>query len=599
MTYRILCTALIGTFLLGACSTSARPPKEPPKEVKTLEQITTKEIQRFIDTDEASRALQWIYSLKTERPDFLAKDDMDRLEKEGKGKLAALFDKAVQEKKFDRALAYFISMENLKSFPDGFSWDRNRIVFQEAENARNQGNLTLALYGFLRMTDFAALSDEDLRNYAEISFKLNHLSALQRIKRIYELRKRPFPEDFAETKLKPFSPPDLMGGAVTIWVNRGIKIERGIGLPDRVIGSGFYIDPRGYLLTNYHVITSEVDPTYEGYSRLYIRPTNRPEEKIPAKVIGYDRIFDIALLKAEVEPAFVFGFTEVQELQVGTRVLAIGSPGGLENTITSGIVSATGRRFLQMGDAMQMDVAVNPGSSGGPLVDEQGRLVGVVFAGIEQFQGVNFAIPGFWVRKFLPKLYNQGEVVHSWLGLSVNENKTDLEVLYVAPGSPAQEAKLQVGDRVTKINNVQVKSIRDAQNVLLGIEPDSLVPVVYSRGTQERSSLLALQKRPFSPLERPLEFDARERLFPALFGFSARTLSTGIFSDDFMVERVLPGSVADETSISENDPFNVKAWVVDKKKRIVLMQMVIKKRKAGFLEGGIQLGAYFEQNNFI
>jgi len=100
-------------------------------------------------------------------------------------------------------------------------------------------------------------------------------------------------------------------------------------------------------------------------------------------------------------------------------------------------------------------------------------------------------------------------------------------------------------------------------------------------------------------LEKSIEIDSRENLFPALFGFKARALKTGIFSDDYMVDRVFPGSVADETSISENDPFNIKQWVYEKKQRVVLMQVVIKKRKAGFLEGGIQMGAYLEQNNFI
>ncbi len=595
MKYRVFVSCAVFLLLLGSCTS----PSRPPKEMKTLEQITATEIQRLVDTDEPTRALQWINALRNERVGFLAEDELERLEGSGKGKLLDLFEKAVREKKFDRALTLYISMENLNSLPAGFAWDRNRLVLMQSQEEKSRGNAVLSLYTFLRMTDFSGVSDEELRSYAESAFKLNNSSALQRIRRIHDLLKKPFPEEFAESKMKSFSPPDLMGGAVTIWVNRGIRFEKGVGLPDRVIGSGFYIDPRGYLITNYHVISSEVDPTYEGYSRLFIRPANRTEEKIPAKVIGYDRIFDIALLKTEVEPGFIFGFTDIQELQVGTRILAIGSPGGLENTITSGIVSATGRRFLQMGDAMQMDVPVNPGSSGGPLVDEAGRLVGVVFAGIEQFEGVNFAIPGYWVRKFLPKLYNQGEVVHSWIGTSVYENKSDLEVLYIVPGSPAQEAKLRVGDRIRKINNVQVKSIREAQNVLLSLDPDTLVPVVFSRDDKEKTSYLSLQKRPFSPLEKSVEIDSRENLFPALFGFRARALTTGIFSDDYMVDRVFPGSVADETSISENDPFNIKQWIYDKKQRVVLMQVVIKKRKAGFLEGGIQMGAYLEQNNFL
>jgi S1-C subfamily serine protease len=391
----------------------------------------------------------------------------------------------------------------------------------------------------------------------------------------------------------------MLAGSVTIWVNRGMRIERGVGLPDRVIGSGFFIDPRGYLLTNYHVISSEVDPKYEGYSRLYVRPSDHPEDRVSAKVVGYSRIFDLALLKTEMSPEFVFGVTDIEQLKAGTRIFAIGSPGGLDKTITAGIISATSRRFLQMGDAMQMDVPVNPGNSGGPLVDESGRLVGVVFAGIEQFEGVNFAIPGYWLLKFLPSLYKEGEAVHSWIGLSIFETKRDLEVIYAVAGSPGKEAGIIPGDKILKINSVPVPSIRDAQDILLSLEPETLVPVTISRGGEEKTFFIALGTRPFSPLEAPLSFEAKESLFPPLFGFSARRISSGFFSSDYTVEKVYPGTVADETNISENDPFTLHSWIVDTERRVVLMQLAIKKRKAGFLEGGIQLGAYFEQNNFI
>jgi S1-C subfamily serine protease len=246
-----------------------------------------------------------------------------------------------------------------------------------------------------------------------------------------------------------------------------------------------------------------------------------------------------------------------------------------------------------------MDVPINPGNSGGPLVDEAGRLVGIVFAGIEQFEGVNFAIPGYWVLKFLPSLYKEGEILHSWIGLSIHETKTELEVLYSVPGSPAKDAGIVPGDRILKINNIPINSIRDAQDILLSLEPETLIPLSILRSGAERVIYLALGTRPFSPLENPLAFDTHENLFPPLFGFSARRLSSGLFSSDYTIDRVYPGSVADETGISENDPFTLYKWTVDTDQRIVLMQLVIKKRKAGFLEGGIQLGAYFEQNNFI
>ena len=584
-------------FILFAASCTSRTGTLP--ETRSLEKITYQEISRMIEEDLPSKAFQWILGLRKSSTNLLSGEQLATLEKNAGEKLTELFNNALKNKDYGRAATYFLTMENLEGLSPPPDWNRDRLLFHEAEEYRTSGNIVLALYTFLKIEDFSERTEESLKTYADISIEINNTSALRRFAAIFLERGLEFSGERNTAMNKVPSPAEMMSGTVTIWVNRGIRIERGVGLPDRVIGSGFFIDPRGYLLTNYHVISSEVDPAYEGYSRLFVRPSNRPEDRIPARVVGYSRIFDLALLKVEKSPPYVFGVTEVQELTAGSRIFAIGSPGGLDNTITSGIISATGRRFLQMGDAMQMDVPVNPGSSGGPLIDESGRLVGIVFAGIEQFEGVNFAIPGYWIRKFLPKLYREGEVVHAWLGLSVNETKNELEVLYSVPRTPAHEAGIVFGDKIRRINDIPVHSIRDAQDVLLSLEPEALVPVVYSRDGKDRVVLVALDNRPFSPLERPLGYEAKEKLFPPLFGFSARSLSSGFFSEDYAVERVFPGSIADESSISENDPFTVRRWLVDKDLRLVLMQLVIKKRKAGFLEGGVQLGSYFEKNNVI
>ena len=587
---------LVAAFMCLSCGTNGKT----TKETKSLDAITYREINRYIEEGCPTKAYQWIFGMRSRAEPLLSAEDLDSLEKSAGEKLLALFRKAIDEKDYNKAEAWLLSMENLKSLPADFDWDLTKLLFRRAEEYRSAGNEVLALYTFLQIEDYTELSEKDLNVYADISVHVNNSSATRRIAEILKRRGLSIPAEKMAAAARTTPPADMLAGSVTIWVNKGIRIERGVGLPDRVIGSGFFIDPRGYLLTNYHVISSEVDPKYEGYSRLFIRSSEHPEDRIPAKVVGYSRIFDLALLKADVKPDFVFGVTDIEELHVGTRVLAIGSPGGLDKTITGGIVSATSRRFLQTGDAMQMDAPVNPGNSGGPLVDETGRLVGVVFAGIEQFEGVNFAIPGYWILKFLPSLYKEGEVVHSWIGLSIFETKKDLEVLYVVPGSPAKEAGIFPGDKILKIGERSVRSIREAQDILLSLEPETLIVLTIQRGEKQMLFRIALGVRPFSPLEEPLSFDVQENLFPPLFGFTARRISKSFFSgDEYTVERVYPGSVADETSISENDPFILHSWTVDTKHRIVLMQLGIKKRKAGFLEGGIQLGAYFEQNNFI
>ena len=583
-------------FLLFSCKTDA------PAVVRTksLDELTYREIRRYIDEDSPTRAYQWIYSMRSQQSSILSAEELSDLEQAAIEKILELFHKAVEDREYNKAEAWLLSLENLQALPDGFDWNLTKLLFQRAEEYRTSGNEVLALYTFLQIEDYAGLSEEELNIYADISLHVNNGSAVRRIANILVSRGRTLPQEkmAAAQRVPPLG--DMLAGTVMIWVNRGMRLEGRMGMPDRVIGSGFFIDPRGYLLTNYHVISSEVDPTYRGFSRLFIRSMEHPEDRIPARVVGYSRIFDLALIKTEVTPEFVFGVTDIEELRVGTRVFAMGSPGGLDKTITSGIVSATSRRFFQIGDAMQMDAPVNPGNSGGPLVDESGRLVGVVFAGIEQFEGVNFAIPGYWILKFLPNLYTAGEVVHSWIGLSIFESRRELEVLYAVPGSPGREAGIARGDKILRINGEAVTSVRAAQDILLSLEPHTLVPVVFERGGAPMTAFIALGVRPFSPLERPLAFESANELFPPLFGFTARRTSSGLLSQgSFTVERVFPGSVADEISISENDPFTLHNWTVDRRNRIVLAQLNIRQRRAGFLEGAIQLIAFFEQNNFI
>ena len=170
-------------------------------------------------------------------------------------------------------------------------------------------------------------------------------------------------------------------------VDRGIKGENALGYADRVIGSGFFIDDKGHFVTNYHVIESEVDTSYEGYSRVYVKLYKDSATRIPAKVIGYDKALDLALLKTEAIPPYVFSLGSSADLDVGDAIYAIGSPLGLENTITSGIVSAKDRYLFSIAQVMQIDAAVNSGNSGGPIIDKNGNVKAVVFAGIMEYEG--------------------------------------------------------------------------------------------------------------------------------------------------------------------------------------------------------------------
>lgn len=220
--------------------------------------------------------------------------------------------------------------------------------------------------------------------------------------------------DVPEDKL-PESISDCVKATVTVWLDKGLKVENGTGMADVIIGSGFFIDKRGYLITNHHVIEDSVSSKYEGYSRLYVKMHPDTDTKIPAKVIGYDPILDLALLKVEVEPEVVLRLGSSTDLNIGDKVSAIGTPIGLEGTLTAGIISSTDRKLLTLGNVFQVDTAVNAGNSGGPLIDEKMNVQAIVFAGMVQFQGLNFAIPVEYLKQELKYLFEGGEVQHSWI----------------------------------------------------------------------------------------------------------------------------------------------------------------------------------------
>lgn len=505
----------------------------------------------------------------------------------------------VERQEYEDAYRRFCSLQGIGKGDLAGEWSAGRLLFLMAAKRAEAGEKPVALQYALRSRTQGNADKELLELLLSLAAELGNVPVYGGVLKQMESLGYPVPEAQRSRLVEVPAMEKMVRGTVTIWVNRGIKLEKGVGFPDRVIGSGFFIDKRGYLLTNYHVIASEVDPEYEGYSRLYIRLSDKVEEKIPAKVIGYDRIFDLALIKAEVTPDFVFSSGENPELKVGSTILAIGSPAGLENTVTSGIVSATGRRFLQMGDAIQVDVPINYGNSGGPLLDSSGQLVGVVFAGIEQFEGVNFAIPFDWINKALPRLYRGGEARHPWLGLAMHETESGLEVIYTVPGGPAQKAGLEQGDILQSLNGSEYRKLGEIQAALLDLDYPCLVTLVWKRGGQTMSGVLSLAERPFIPIAESLKKDTRDNVLFPLFGMRLEKTGQFLWRNSYVIRRVLQGSIADETGLSKDDPLTIQGWKVNDKEHYAILQIYVKKRKSGFLESVIQMAAYLETDNFI
>jgi len=407
------------------------------------------------------------------------------------------------------------------------------------------------------------------------------------------------PDPLVPVAVPPLTPPSQwLKGTVTVVVNKGLKVENGSAAPEIVIGSGFFISEDGYLLTNHHVIESEVEPGTSASSKLSIRLPDSKGERLPAKVIGWDRNLDLALLKAEYHPPQVFTFGTGPDPIPGQRLQALGSPGGLEATLTEGIVSAVQRPLLSVGEVLQIDVPVNPGNSGGPLVNAQGQVVGVVFAGIRDFQGVNFAIPSSLVQKVLPRLYTGGKVVLAWLGLGFLEDHRGLEVVYVAPRSPADWAGVKVGDRLTSVAGTPVTELSAAQVRLLDFGIDAIVPLGLERQEKPLTVWSTLATRPDYPMKDAAMTDLAGRVMPLAFGVMVDDLAAGV-DRSFRVTRVWPGSAAEELALAENDPLEVLDWVADLKNEALITKWKVKRRLGGYMESVVQMGVSFSSRLFL
>lgn len=266
------------------------------------------------------------------------------------------------------------------------------------------------------------------------------------------------------------------------------------------LGSGFIISHDGYIFTNNHVV--------EQADKILVKLSDGKEYE--AKVIGKDTKTDIALIKIKPEKSVpVVELGNSDKLRVGDWVLAIGNPFGLEQTVTAGIVSATGR-VIGAGpydNFIQTDASINPGNSGGPLFSLDGSVIGINTAIIAQGQGIGFAIPINMANRMLPDLKTKGKVTRGWLGVSIQDINEDIAkslkqkerngalVAEVIEGEPADQAGMKAGDIITEVNGKKIKDSHELLMLVADFHVGEKVEIKAMRDGQEKTFQVVVAER--------------------------------------------------------------------------------------------------------
>ncbi len=324
------------------------------------------------------------------------------------------------------------------------------------------------------------------------------------------------------------------------------------------LGSGFIVDTKGYIVTDWHII--------KGSDKINV--ILHDGQKFEAQIIGYDEPTDIAVLKINYPEALTFAdLGDSDELKIGDLILTAGNPFGLGTSFSSGIVSAKSRD-IDMGiydNFIQTDAAINQGSSGGPMFDMNGKVVGIntaLFSSTGDSVGVGFATPSNLIKFIISNLMEKGKVERSWIGvkiasqdetLEISENQTfsgGVLITSVTPDSPAQKSGLEAGDIITALNGRDVKDVKDFSRRIaeMSIGRDVILRLWRSGQLKDFSVQTALRPEVEEAAKPVVNTEFSEDGYIPNLGIAFNMSEEGV-----AVRDVLRGSPAAERGIKKGD----------------------------------------------
>ena len=318
----------------------------------------------------------------------------------------------------------------------------------------------------------------------------------------------------------------------------------------RGVGSGFILTADGYVMTNAHVV--------EGADEVIVTLTDKRELK--ARIVGSDRRSDVALVKVEASGLPTVKIGDINKLKVGEWVMAIGSPFGLENTVTAGIVSAKARDTGELVPLIQTDVAINPGNSGGPLINLRGEVVGInsqIYSRTGGFMGISFAIPIDEATRVSEQLRTTGRVVRGRIGVSIDQVTKEVAdaiglgkpagalVRSVEAGGPAEKAGVEPGDIITRFEGKTIERSSDLPRTVTPIKPGTKATMqVFRRGAYRDLTVTVVEFEPERSARAPSREEPKPTPAPAV---SALGLVVADLSDAQKRELKVRGGVRVES----------------------------------------------------